>query len=89
MQLSPVLPVSSVTTSSPWSPYQAIALPARNAGLRSEAAIASASTRVVVTRLSRRLRDHFFECGLPRVGEPARLITTSAASITAGSIVPA
>jgi len=53
-------------------------LPARNEGRRLLAAIPSASTRVVVTRLVRRLSAHFCECGLPRVGEPARFTTTSA-----------
>ena len=53
--------------------------------MRSDDAIASASTRVVVTRLSRSARAHFAECGLPISGEPARLTTTSAASITARS----
>ena len=38
---------------------------------------ASASTRVVVTRLSSSSWAHFFECGLPKVEVPARLTTTS------------
>ena len=45
-------------------------------------AIASASTRVVVTRLFIRFSAHFFECGLPAVGEPARFTTTSWSSTT-------
>src|SRR5688500_2727517 len=64
-------------------------LPARNAGFRSLVAIAVAKVRVVVTRLSRSSRAHFAECGLPAVGEPARLTTTSAVSITSRSYVPA
>ena len=59
-----------------------MALPARKAGLVSLAAIASASTRVVVTRLRIRFSAHFFECGLPTVGVPARFTTTSWASTT-------
>ena len=59
-------------------------LPARKAGLVSLAAIASASTRVVVTRLFIRSSAHFFECGLPAVGEPARFTTTSWLSTTSG-----
>src|SRR3954469_26036277 len=64
-------------------------LPARNAGFRSDDAIASASTRVVITRLSLSSRAHFSECGLPSVGDPARLTTTSAASTRSRSIRPA
>ena len=41
------------------------------------AAIASASTRVVTTRLCSRSSAHFLECGLPTRGVPARLTTTS------------
>ena len=52
-------------------------------------AIASASTLVVVTRLSRISAIRLLECGLPTVGVPARLTTTSAASITSRSRVPA
>ena len=85
IRLSPRLSDASVTTSSPWSPYQAIALPARYAGRRSLSAIAPASTRVVVTLLSRRLRAQVRECTLPMVGVPARLTTTSARSITSRS----
>ena len=60
-------------------------LPARNVGWLSLAAMASARTCVVVTRLFIRLSAHFFECGLPTVGEPARFTTTSCRSTTSGS----
>src|SRR4051794_7569662 len=51
--------------------------------------MAFASTRVVVTRLSRSSRAHLAEWGLPSVGEPARLTTTSAASTRPRSRAPA
>src|SRR5262245_18228624 len=76
-------------SSVPWSPYQASAFWARYVGGVGLAAIASASTRVVVTRLSRRLLAHFCECGLPIVGEPATLTTTSTPSRTPASRTPA
>ena len=62
--------------------------PAMKAGFDVAPATASASTAVVVTRLSRMPRAHFEECGLPAVGVPARLTTTSASSMTALSTRP-
>jgi len=47
---------SSVSGASPRSPYPAMPFCATNAGLRSEAATASASVRVVATRLSVNVR---------------------------------
>ena len=66
-------------------------MPARYAGRWADPdpAMVSASSRVVVTRLSRSSRAHFFECGLPRVGEPARLTTTSALRTRVRSSCPA
>ena len=61
-----------------------IPLPARKAGRLSLSAIAWASVRVVTTRLCIRSVAHFFECGLPAVGEPARLTTTSWFWMTSG-----
>ncbi|WP_254185105.1 hypothetical protein [Nocardioides panacis] len=47
---------SSVSGASPRSPYPAMPFCATNAGLRSEAATASASVRVVATRLAVKVR---------------------------------
>jgi hypothetical protein len=89
MNASPRLSEASVTTSFPWSPYQPRAFWARNAGLPSWAAMARARVLVVEMRLSRRLAAHFFECGLPIVGEPATLTTTSTPSRAEASSRPA
>ena len=58
----------SVSGSDPWSPYTEIPLPARNAGVRSLAAMAEARVRVLATRLSRKASAHFSAYGiqLPR-----------------------
>ena len=47
---------SSVITCAPWSPYPEMPFWARNDGSRVEAATASARVRVVVVRLSRKVR---------------------------------
>src|SRR3954447_14170034 len=56
MNVSASVADSSVSGTSPWSPYPATPFWARNAGFRSEAAIASASVRVVATLLSTNVR---------------------------------
>ena len=84
----PLLSEDSVTTSLPWSPYQPRAFWATYDGCASWAAMASARVRVVESRLSRSSRAHFFECGLPIVGEPAMLTTTSIPSSAEGSSTP-
>ena len=62
---SPRESADSGSGSEPRSPYTEIPLPARNAGFRSLAAMASARVAVLCTRLERRLSAHLWEWGLP------------------------
>jgi hypothetical protein len=63
-------------------------LPATYAGRPPAAAIDPASRLVVETRLSRSSRAQRDEWGLPAVGEPARLTTTSAAATASSGTRP-
>ena len=56
MKVSASTGSSSVRTVSPRSPYPAMPLCVTSAGIRSEEATASASVRVVATRLSTKVR---------------------------------